>query len=320
MPVLHRSCRHSEAGGFTLIELLVVLAIIAMLIGILLPALGRARDSGRGVTCLSSMRQLAVGHAMYADANADISLPGRMAKIGGNDDPRNHYEVGNGLHFRPRWMVTMGAASGFYAFTEPSTDPGKDNDNNKMIDNPVFRDPTVPERMNNRNYAYGYNFQFLGNTRKTLDGARLVRFPVRLSRLFGQTVLFADAMGTAATFREGERLGYNPTPHPSNDPREEGNHAWSLDPPRLTDSSDNCDESRDGVTRSSVDERHGGRANVLWLDGHGSQETAAGLGYAVGPGGAVAYRGAVQTPSGEQPLGNALFSGDRTDSDPPAIR
>lgn len=58
--------------AFTLIELLVVIAIIALLIGILLPAIGKARDTAKNVLSQSRMRQLALGANSYAADNKDL--------------------------------------------------------------------------------------------------------------------------------------------------------------------------------------------------------------------------------------------------------
>jgi prepilin-type N-terminal cleavage/methylation domain-containing protein/prepilin-type processing-associated H-X9-DG protein len=308
--------RHRPLRAFTLIELLVVIAIIALLIGILLPAIGAARKTAKNLQCASGMRQLATGWHLYANDNQDVSVPGQPGTYA--DPARNLYPLGNGVHYRPRWYALIGAAAGFDAYGRPSEDP--EDEHALAVDGSgVFLCPMAPDWVSSRNFGYGYNYQFLGNARfrDNADTGGFIRFPVRASSIDASaTVLFADSMGTAAGKRAIDR-----TPNRADglrDPelRAMGGHGYALDPPRLAANSDFADRrNRAPEHRSGPDPRHGGAANVAFADAHVAAMRPEDMGYDLDAEGRYLTEGDGEGNGAD----NRLFSGNRRDELPRGV-
>ncbi len=289
-------------AGFTLIELLVVIAIIGILASMLLPVLAKAKTKARGAKCISNFKNLSAGWQMFVDENDDLMLPGRYAKEpGGKSNPKNWYEVGNGLKYRPRWVAYMGMHVGAYAFENPLT-----NNDRQDYDNKVYINPLRPNWKDERNYAFGYNHQFLGNGRKS-NGA-FHNFPVWQAAIVNHssTVLGGTCLGTAAGFAEDDRTGYDNNGKQYSD---KGNHGWTLDPPRLTARSD-IGTGNSGSPRTAVDACYNGRAIVGFLDGAVAAKTPAELGYVQDEEGKFLDDGGAS---------NRYFSGEDRDLDPPVV-
>jgi prepilin-type N-terminal cleavage/methylation domain-containing protein/prepilin-type processing-associated H-X9-DG protein len=78
-------------NGFTLIELLVVISVIAVLMAILVPALGRAREQGRRVACAANLRNLGLALVNYIDDNDQYLPPAEARDKSDTTSPENWY-------------------------------------------------------------------------------------------------------------------------------------------------------------------------------------------------------------------------------------
>ena len=237
--------------GFTLVELLVVISISALLIGILLPALGAARVSARSAICLSRVRQIATASYLYADDH-DGRLPPHSSFDSTLSDPGS---PGRGANVHWCWAVVTGDPE--YALLHGSVSRYL-MDVTAIAGCPSWRTPpdfaamiaasglAFPSQVH-----YGYNGRMLG--RPLPSGAHNWNgYRIGAIRHPAETVMFTDS----------GKLG---------SPTDQVWPEWELLPA--------ANDTRTGLSGAgpvggiTVHGRHGSdNSNVAWVDGHASHQ------------------------------------------------
>jgi len=151
--------RARRRTAFTLIELLVVIAIIGVLLGLLLPAIQKIRESASRTTCLNNLHQISLAAQNYAGANNGAFPPGL------NVSP-NSRDPNNGVwNFPPPWA---GPYTSLLAYLLPYVDQDNVYKDLYKFDPGLFqRNSTIPA------WAYGYqpfDFQDLGVSQSQWNG------------------------------------------------------------------------------------------------------------------------------------------------------
>lgn len=320
--------------AFTILELLTVIAILALLISILIPSLSAARRSAKANVCISHLKGIGNGFIIYLNENEDRFPPYRLKKL--TPTGLDNYVNGHGrLHPRWQWFIETDFGpvinptpfnylinNGGY-FNDVSPPHGGDVLNARTMAHNTFACPALDDddvALDIRDGAYGYNYQYLGNTRTDSDVTRWDNFAVSLHliRNPSMTILVGDSRGAG---------------------RKHGRHSFTLDPPRMASEKNarafgpSASGRRSAFGESDVptgldteiyayspvEARHNKLGNVVFGDTHAEAMTLPELGYQlVDPG---EYTNVpegtpfpIQDPyAGSYTAGNKLWTGDGSD-------
>jgi prepilin-type processing-associated H-X9-DG protein len=200
----------------------------------LLPTLGKARQEAMAIKCGAHLRQLGIGMAMYWTTN--------------NAYPPHQWVVGDAKDTRIRWFNNMA----------------------KMLGGLEVQGCPAVDWEVGRNNSYGYNYKYVGSARSSPTSLTkpFEHFPVTGIEVPGRTIAFADSDGTGWTKAHVNGV---------NDPEMLGNHGYTLDPTYIPEraldaySGPKMDELEPYAWkwyRTYISDRHGGKSNACFIDGH----------------------------------------------------
>lgn len=244
-------------NGFTLIELLVVISIIAVLMGIMMPALSKAREQAKSTVGKSNLRQLNIANNGYAAEN------------------NGNYVIAA----KDMWSKNLHRWHGVRENVNEKFNPEKSPLHSYLLDGKIKRCPVFKTKdyfeeagQQNANFeagcgGYGYNDQYIGGRSDKFGMEEGSKISAKIDDVKRptQTAMFADAAYRQTLDNGCDSFIEYPFIHPPY-------WQWYIEFKSANGSND-YSSAISGRPDPTIHFRHGKFANVTWCDGHISQET-----------------------------------------------